>query len=821
MAQDVTVGKLKLEADVTGIKKMTSELKNLKHQAPETEGALKEIQGAVGDMLLEFVAIGAIIEMVKSFGEMIMKTAEFNEQLGQMSEALGVPIEKLQVLQTQMGLAGIGGDAVTKSLQKLAIASGQAISQPIGEAANAFKQLGISQEELKKGNLSQIYDDAVKGFSKYADSAQKTAEEVKLLGKKGPLIVSVAAETAGSYKSVSQALDDYGAKVTEADVKSATLFNGTMKMGGQVIGGMENTITNALLPGLTALATGFIDSAKKGGTLYTIIQQIETIAIQVGKALILGLGAAVIFVGTEFTVFESIAIHAMHAIKDALHGNFKGALDEVAAGVRDVSKAYSDQSTEIADLATKLYGNTDATTKSGEAAGEAKKQFTAFSQAGVMVGDTIDKFTANLKAQRAEQAASVVSLDAYKKAQAEVAISTEVARLVTQGATKAQIEHTVALMRDINVSKEATTENIAGQNLLLQLQGKINDGVGKQTELMKVQAEIAKDPQMDNNLKNELIQKAKILDATSKQNDYDKANLAIQNLIGFNIDKQTAALGKSNQEMIVWNQQAALKNALDKDLEKQVITQDQYNKLLIAGNAQIVKENENLNALYTTSQAFTQGFSKGLKDNLNDSENLNKLGLDASNKLITDGTTAFMNMGTQGAASFKTLLASMLTFMEQYIIKLEITKALQAASGMSMFSTGGIFGGSSPTPHANGGAFYGGITAFADGGVVDKPTTFNMGLMGEAGPEAIMPLTRDATGSLGVKVAGGGSGANQGVQHYNPITIQVNSSQDPHAVAAETKKVFNQAQMISKKTISDSRRPGGMLSNNNGAFSRG
>lgn len=75
-----------------------------------------------------------------------------------------------------------------------------------------------------------------------------------------------------------------------------------------------------------------------------------------------------------------------------------------------------------------------------------------------------------------------------------------------------------------------------------------------------------------------------------------------------------------------------------------------------------------------------------------------------------------------------------------------------------------IFGGVSgftklPTLFANGGAFEGGrVTAFADGGIVGGPTLFPMrggtGLMGEAGPEAIMPLKRTSGGKLGVVAEG-------------------------------------------------------------------
>lgn len=64
--------------------------------------------------------------------------------------------------------------------------------------------------------------------------------------------------------------------------------------------------------------------------------------------------------------------------------------------------------------------------------------------------------------------------------------------------------------------------------------------------------------------------------------------------------------------------------------------------------------------------------------------------------------------------------------------------------------------GGSYMTFAKGGAF--------TNGIVDSPTFFNMGLMGEAGPEAIMPLDRDSSGRLGVKLIGGsGRGDNSEV----------------------------------------------------------
>jgi phage-related minor tail protein len=85
--------------------------------------------------------------------------------------------------------------------------------------------------------------------------------------------------------------------------------------------------------------------------------------------------------------------------------------------------------------------------------------------------------------------------------------------------------------------------------------------------------------------------------------------------------------------------------------------------------------------------------------------------------------------------------------------------ALGSAVGKGVQS---ILGG--VLPFARGAAFGAGrVAAFARGGIVDGPTQFPMrggvGLMGEAGPEAIMPLTRGSDGKLGVRGGGSGGGS--------------------------------------------------------------
>lgn len=90
-----------------------------------------------------------------------------------------------------------------------------------------------------------------------------------------------------------------------------------------------------------------------------------------------------------------------------------------------------------------------------------------------------------------------------------------------------------------------------------------------------------------------------------------------------------------------------------------------------------------------------------------------------------------------------------------------LNQGLQPLAGVFSKLAGGLFGGiGGALPFAKGG-----VVPFASGGVVSAPTYFPMqggriGLMGEAGAEAILPLQRGADGRLGVATGSGGGGVN-------------------------------------------------------------
>ncbi|THD84355.1 phage tail tape measure protein [Aliigemmobacter aestuarii] len=93
-------------------------------------------------------------------------------------------------------------------------------------------------------------------------------------------------------------------------------------------------------------------------------------------------------------------------------------------------------------------------------------------------------------------------------------------------------------------------------------------------------------------------------------------------------------------------------------------------------------------------------------------------------------------------------------------------------------------------PFERGGAFtQGRVMPFAKGGIVSGPVSFPMrggarGLMGEAGPEAIMPLARAADGRLGVQMSGGGRPVNVVMNIATPDVAGFQRSQSQIAAQA-------------------------------------
>jgi len=189
---------------------------------------------------------------------------------------------------------------------------------------------------------------------------------------------------------------------------------------------------------------------------------------------------------------------------------------------------------------------------------------------------------------------------------------------------------------------------------------------------------------------------------------------------------------------------------------------------------------------------------------------------------------AIVNFAMTGKLSFADFAKSVLADMARIAVRQASSSALSGLFGLAASAASSYFGGGATSAgstqtgysdtyfpqatQANGGAWSGGVQMFANGGaftnsVVSKPTAFGMsggktGLMGEAGPEAIMPLARDSQGRLGVR--GGGGGTTFHMSFYVEAPEDGGSSLDPARLAEAIK-------VVCRQEIATARRNGGQL----------
>ncbi|WP_367376618.1 phage tail tape measure protein [Hafnia alvei] len=193
--------------------------------------------------------------------------------------------------------------------------------------------------------------------------------------------------------------------------------------------------------------------------------------------------------------------------------------------------------------------------------------------------------------------------------------------------------------------------------------------------------------------------------------------------------------------------------------------------------------------------SYSLGFRKGVSDWVTTSKNAYAQMRDlavSSFDAMADGVATF---ATTGKFNFSSFATSVIADLIKIQTRMAASSLLSSLFGIGMSAAGAAAGGAASgsggatgdmgmgtgwqnyVPNAKGGVYASPSLSAFSGQIVDRPTTFafakGAGLMGEAGPEAIMPLKRGADGSLGVRMVG----ANQQAMSAAPqVTIHIDGS---------------------------------------------
>ena len=346
------------------------------------------------------------------------------------------------------------------------------------------------------------------------------------------------------------------------------------------------------------------------------------------------------------------------------------------------------------------------------------------------------------------------------------------------------------ILNDIEALKSTSPEDtksiVAAQTnlqLVIARQEKEKDNKGLQDQLRLVEARF--------DLEQKLAGfKKTTADAQSDQAEDDLNYRKELGLVtSFDAVKEKANLDRGR----VTRETAEKQSGIDKETAKRSIIEEKIREIELSGDVALAEDYQNVAKM----TSLINGQSEALK-----ATNLQKMNAIDLNESLGGKMAGFSNIvensfqsmgdaladfARTGKLDFKGLVDQMLLDLIRFELRAQMSALYAGANGLSgllsMFTGGGTTAVSNTSWAdmpingfaAQGGVYDAGLKMYAKGGmftnsVVDQPTLFKFaqgtGMMGEAGPEAIMPLKRDSNGNLGVRAGGGGGNVDVVVNNY-------------------------------------------------------
>lgn len=406
--------------------------------------------------------------------------------------------------------------------------------------------------------------------------------------------------------------------------------------------------------------------------------------------------------------------------------------------------------------------------------------------------------------------------------------------------TKAELENTLRVLKDYQTKNEGALanpldkdKNDAARSAIGQKNNASGDSFLQALKLQSEQATSNKITMLELQAAEKgvaeqaapLIAKIKQLDESRAVDVYTKS-LELQNSdLGF----QQSLLGKTAQEVEILNVQH--KNTVDLEKQKAQLTKEYgdlsqatLDRMTAATESATRTQIDAIRSRQAAEMEWSVGAEKSIKEYAYNASNTAAGASSAFTngfKNMEDAVVSFAMTGKLSFASFTNGVISDLIRIQARAAISGIVGSLGRSLGMGGYGSAtegssNFIGPPSPTvASAKGNVFMGGnVIPFAKGGVVTSPTMFpmaggNTGLMGEAGHEAVMPLSRDSSGKLGVKTIGAQSGGS-----IVNITVHNEAGGDGYEAVATTKNNESgiDIELMVRKALTKDLRSNGQIS---------
>lgn len=217
---------------------------------------------------------GATVALVSNAKE----TAAYADNIDKMSQKMGFSAEKFQEWDFIMQHNGSSIEAVKSSMIKL--------DKALESDTDAWKKLGLSQEELLNMSADEKFEATVKALQGVTDETEKAALAQDIFGKSYQEMMPLLNSSAEDVEAMKQQVHDLGGVMSDDAVKAGAAFQDSLQNLNTALTGAKNNLMANFLPSLTTVMDGLsaLFSGDDSG-LAKIKQGIEDFASKLNEKL--------------------------------------------------------------------------------------------------------------------------------------------------------------------------------------------------------------------------------------------------------------------------------------------------------------------------------------------------------------------------------------------------------------------------------------------------------------------------------------------------------------------------------------------------------
>ncbi len=712
----------------SGLKKGNTSLKGFVSQIADTQRMV------VGFAQSLMAAAG-----IAGVGYLVKQTMESIDATAKMSDRLNMATEDLIALQHAAKMSGMDTETMNKSLETFVRRIGE-VKAGGGQAAATFKLLGLSASQLSTGNQVDNLKLIADRINQLPTAADKAAAAFDLFGRQGKQMLNLLQGGSAGIEEFRRDAEKLGITFSRFDAAKVEVAEDALKRTKEALIGVAQTAVIEAAPSIAAVADKFTEiatsaedmSGKIKGSLYGVTYGFALLGnmINVVEGTMKSVAAVIMDVVT-------IAVSGFGSLLDFVESTYNKIVDlQNKLADTSVGKKFGMGKMSKADLTSGVDAYSDAFNKvSSDLWAGAGKAFTDLPTGKVddWFAD-LDKRTASIKN----------NLQASAKARADTAGeipvlgSIEAQKKIQESFNKLDIERSL-------IGKTSNERQRATEIERLQIEADKAYGEGTKKNIEVVEAFRQKIIDLQEALRGPGIFNQKIVDwADDATNVFSKLGDIATKTFDDIADALTQMINTGKADF------RSLLLSVCEDIQKMVIKYMMAKAMMSMGFGDMM----------TPGSVSTSGGSGMLGSIISGALGLFSGGIGGSGVgLAGSGVAPTGYLGETGVGMADTWVNA----------------------GAGGWAKGGVFDA-------------GNIVPFAAGDIFDRPTGFpmangNIGMLGEAGPEAIMPLARGSDGRLGVKSGSSGKTIHQHITINTPDANSFRKSKSQ--ISREMKKMIS------------------------------